>query len=60
MSENDKVLLKIRSLIADKEFNTALANRELANGGWTYDHQHEHNCIDAEIVKLFKQLEKPK
>lgn len=32
-------LLRIRSLVADKEMEVATANRELALGGWLSDHQ---------------------
>jgi len=49
-------LLKIRSLIADKEFEIALANRELQLGGWISDHQRSINCIEFEIEELIKQL----
>ncbi len=53
---SQEMLLKIRSLIADKEFEIALANRELQLGGWITDHQHSINCIEFEIEKLFQIL----
>jgi hypothetical protein len=33
----DVLLLKLRSAIADKEWNIACANMETARGGWTCD-----------------------
>ena len=45
-------LLKIRSLIADKEMVTAQANLDLARGGWTMDYWAWHVRIDRDITQL--------
>lgn len=49
--------LKIRNLIAAREFNTASANRELNNGGWLWDHGAYDKHISDEIDVLVKELE---
>lgn len=48
-------LLRIRSLIADKEMVAATANRELQQfGEWQCDHQEHHYEIDQQIEELIK------
>ena len=42
-------LLKIRNLIADKEFEVACANREQSLGGWQCDHPGMIASISQEI-----------
>lgn len=49
------ILLRIQNLIADKEFNTAIANRELALGGWKANHEESYNIIETEIQHLIQQ-----
>ncbi len=52
----DLLTLRIRNLIAEREFNTAAANRELqCGGGWLCDHGQFDRELAAEIDKLFKQ-----
>jgi hypothetical protein len=51
-------LLRIRSLVADKEMEVATANRELALGGWLSDHQGAIRAIDAEIEHIATQVAK--
>ncbi len=47
-------MLKIRSLIADKEMVTAQANYEtLRFGEWRMDYPGWHGQIDKEIQELF-------
>ena len=49
------VMLRIRSLIADKEMVTATANRELQQfGEWQCDHQEHHREINQQIEELIK------
>jgi len=55
ITSNDLLALRIRNLIAAREFNTAEANRELDLGGWTSDHRHEDNMLAEEIDKLIEQ-----
>lgn len=56
--DSEMIKLKIRNLLADKEFETALANRELNMGDWLSDHKTAYWWIDAEIQKLWKELAK--
>ena len=49
------ILLRIKNLIASKEFNTAEANRELALDGWQTDHSTLYNMYEAEIQSLIEQ-----
>ena len=50
------VMLRIRSLISDKEMVTAQANLDLARSGeWLFDYAAWHGQIDAEIKELLKQ-----
>ena len=52
----DLLDLRIRNLIAEREFNTAAANRELQCGdGWLCDHGQFDRELAAEIDNLFKQ-----
>jgi len=60
MSNDDIVYLKIRSLIADKEMATAIANMNIAhNGEWLGDYPAWHAQIDQQIQALFEQLAQP-
>ena len=46
--------LRIRSAIADKEFVTAMANRDLQFGdGWRCDYAEWHREVSKEIEELF-------
>lgn len=48
--------LRIRNLIAAREFNTAAANRELQCGdGWLCDHGQYDRELANEIDELFKK-----
>ena len=51
-------LLRIRSLIADKEMEVAKANRENSMGGWLSDHEAAARAIDAEIEHYAGQIAK--
>ena len=49
--------LRIRNLIAAREFNTATANRELQGGdGWLYDHGQCDRELANEIDELFSLM----
>lgn len=51
-------LLKIRSLIADKEMVIATANMDLTRGDqWRCDYSSWQQSINAEIAELMKELE---
>ena len=50
-------LLKIRSLIADKEMQVATANREMSLGGWLSDHNAAIAAIDLEIEAYSRLVE---
>lgn len=50
------LLLRIRSLVADKEMEIATANRELALGGWLSDHQGSMLAMNVEIERLATQV----
>jgi hypothetical protein len=53
---NELLVLKIRSLIADKEMVTAQANRDMTCGdGWRTDYAAWHGQLDAEIQSLLDQ-----
>lgn len=54
---HELLLLKLRNAIADKEFATAYANRQLDMGGWTQDWQHEQNVNDTRIAELLEKIE---
>ena len=52
-SSTDLLALQIRNLIAAREFNTALANRELQSGdGWLWDHAAYDRELADEIEAL--------
>jgi hypothetical protein len=51
------ILLKIRNLIADKEMEVAIANKEMDLGNWLCDHALIVRELDNEIQQLFKELE---
>ena len=55
IDSSDLLALRIRNLIAAREFNTAEANRELSLGGWLSDHRHEDNNLAAEIDSLIEK-----
>ena len=55
----DLLALRIRNLIAAREFNTATANRELQCGdGWLCDHGQYDRELANEIDELFKKANK--
>ena len=58
IDSSDLLALRIRNLIAAREFNTAEANRELSLGGWLSDHRHEDNNLAAEIDALIEKANK--
>lgn len=49
---NSLLALRIRNLIAAREFNTAAANREQAIGGWLSDHAQLDYIMAVEINSL--------
>jgi len=50
------LVLKIRSLIADKEMVTAQANLDIARGGeWRSDYADWHRHLDTEVQSLLEQ-----
>lgn len=52
------LLLVIRNLIADKEFNTATANREMQTlGAWQTNHEETHAYIENEIQLRISQYQ---
>ena len=52
-SSTDLLALQVRNLIAAREFNTALANRELQSGdGWLWDHAAYDRELATEIDAL--------
>ena len=52
-SSTDLLALQVRNLIAAREFNTALANRELQSGdGWLGDHAAYDRELADEIEAL--------
>lgn len=53
MKESDRILLKIRNLIACQEMNRASADRENAMGGWLGPHDTYHDDLQREIDALF-------
>jgi len=55
--EQQILLLRIQSLIVDKQMCVACANRDEAKGGWLFDHAGELNEINKELATLFKDLE---
>jgi hypothetical protein len=55
-NHNELLVLKIRSLVADKEMVTAQANRDMTCGdGWRTDYAAWHGQLDAEIQSLLDQ-----
>ena len=53
MNKAELLALRIRNLIAAREFNTAVANHETAHGdGWLCDHATEDRRIANEIDDL--------
>jgi hypothetical protein len=58
MVDRDVILLKIRQLIAQKEFITAKANYELQRGGWQADWSACQNEIEKELTDLLKEVER--
>ena len=51
------VMLRIQSLIADKEMVTAQANRDISmSGEWQCDYTEWYRQIDDEIKRLFDQF----
>jgi hypothetical protein len=56
IDSGDLLALRIRNLIAAREFNTATANRELQCGdGWLCDHGQYDRELANEIDELFKK-----
>ena len=52
-------LLKIRSLISDKEMVIAQANHDLARfGAWQFDYSSQNVLIDHDIQDLLDAMEK--
>lgn len=55
-SNIDILILRIRSLIADKEMVTAQANHDLARfGEWRFDYSAQNDLINAEINALLEE-----
>ena len=55
--EIDLLALRIRNLIAAREFNTAQANRELHSGdGWQWDHGERDKELAREIEDIEGQV----
>jgi hypothetical protein len=50
----DMLALRIRNLIAAREFNTSQANRELQSGG---DWQWDHGERDKELARKIEDIE---
>ena len=58
VQSDDLLALRIRNLIAAREFNTAQANRELQCGdGWLCDHGQYDRELANEIDELFKKAD---
>jgi len=59
MSANQKaLLLRLRSLVADKEWTIACANMDLARAGeWSCDHKHQMKLTQADIDETLCQLQ---
>lgn len=54
----DLNLLKLRNLIASKEFEISIANRETVQfGQWTSNHPDTVAYIDIDMQKLIKEIE---
>jgi hypothetical protein len=51
----DLLALRIRNLIAAREFNTAQANQETARDGWLWDHAQYDRELAAEIDALLEK-----
>jgi hypothetical protein len=51
--DQELAILKIRSLIADKEMIVEMAKRDNARDGWLCDYHAWSKEIDAEIQSLF-------
>jgi hypothetical protein len=57
MSEEQTKLLQLRNIVAAREFNTAMANRELQEcGGWSWDYK----AIDIHYAEAFDDLLRPR
>lgn len=57
--KHEIAILKIRSLIADKEMVIAQANHDLARfGAWQFDYSAQNGQIDAEIQELLDEMAK--
>lgn len=52
---NALLALRIRNLIAAREFNTAQANHELSRDGWLWDHAQMDKEIAEELDALIKE-----
>jgi hypothetical protein len=53
------LLLMIRNLIAEREANTAAANRELQSGdGWLWDHAQRDRELATTIEAMIEQAKK--
>ena len=50
--------LTIRSLIADKEMEIAIANKETASGGWLSDHCAAIAAINSDIEHYMNAVRK--
>ena len=55
VQSGDLLALRIRNLIAAREFNTAQANHETARGGWLWDHAQYDRELAVQIDELFEK-----
>lgn len=56
--ERNYKMLKLADLVADKNFNTAVANRELQQlGEWRTDHDRTYYQTCLDIAALTKELD---
>lgn len=54
--KDDWMISEYRRLVAEKDWITAMANRDLiASGNWTTDYPSWHKEIDQELDKIRKQ-----
>ena len=57
--DRDIALLKIRNLVADKEWATACANRQTEEcGSWSCDHFEKVKEDEEELASLFEHVDK--
>ena len=57
MSEQQEKLIRLRNIVAAREFNTAMANRDLQEcGGWSLD----YTAADNHYAEAFNNLLKPR